>query len=85
MLWHSDAAKGSSLTLPQPPWRTYFKFKSREHKFGDTGRQSHLFNRAVLAAPKGKRSPTIGVAWNLANGDYAYLDYFRSRSLDLRA
>jgi len=57
------------------PGRIYLKFKSREHEFGEYGRQSHLFNLAVLAAPKGKRGPTIDVAWNLANGDCVYLDY----------
>lgn len=57
------------------PGRIYLKFKSREHEFGEYGRQSHQFNLAVLAAPKGKRGPSIDVAWHLATGDYAYLDY----------
>jgi hypothetical protein len=57
------------------PGRVYLKFKSREHEFGQYGRQSHLFNLAVLAAPGGKRGPAIDVSWNLARGEFAYLDY----------
>jgi hypothetical protein len=57
------------------PGRIYLKFKSREHEFREYGRRSHQFNLAVLAAPKGKRGPSIDVAWDLATGDFAYLDY----------
>ena len=57
------------------PGRIYLKFRSREHEFGEYGKQSHLFNLAVLAAPKGKRGSAIEVTWNLATRDYAYLDY----------
>lgn len=45
-----------------------------EHEFGEYGRRSHKFNLVVLAAPKGKRGPSIDVTWDLARGDYAYLD-----------
>lgn len=61
------------------PGRIYLKFKSREHEFGEYGKQSHLFNLIVLAAPKGKRGPAIEVTWNLATRDYAYLDYIPER------
>jgi hypothetical protein len=57
------------------PGRVYLKLKSREHEFGEYGRQSHLFNLAVLVAPRGKRGPAIEVSWNLATREYAYLDY----------
>ena len=57
------------------PGRIYLQFKTGEHEFGEYGKRSHQFNLAVLAAPKGKRGPSIDVAWNLATGDYAYLDY----------
>jgi len=57
------------------PGRIYLKFKSREHEFGEYGKQTHLFNLVVLAAPKAKRGASIDIAWNLATGDYAYLDY----------
>ncbi|TEU10416.1 MAG: YbjN domain-containing protein, partial [Anaerolineales bacterium] len=55
------------------PGRIYLKFKSREHEFGEHREQTHLFNLAVLAAPKGKRGPSIDVAWNLGTGEDAYL------------
>ena len=30
---------------------------------------------AALAAPRAKRGPAIDLHWNLAQGDYAYLNY----------
>jgi hypothetical protein len=57
------------------PGRIYLKFKTREHEFPGFGRLSHKFNLAVLAAPKGKRGPSIDVSWDLATRDYPYLDY----------
>lgn len=57
------------------PGRIYLKFKTREHDFREFGKRSHKFNLAVLAAPKGKRGPSINIAWDLATRDYAYLDY----------
>jgi hypothetical protein len=35
----------------------------------------HTFNLAVLAAPKGKRGPTIDLAWGLAHGPFPYMYY----------
>ena len=55
--------------------RIYLRFQTKEHEFGEYGLQSHQFNLVVLAGPKGKRGPAIDVAWNLATGDNAYLDY----------
>ena len=57
------------------PGRIYLKILSREHKFGEYGRQSHKFNLAVLAAPKGKRGQSIDITCSLAKGELAYLDY----------
>ncbi|MFC2029840.1 YbjN domain-containing protein [Chloroflexota bacterium] len=57
------------------PGRIYLKFQSREHDFGEYGWQSHKFNLAVPAAPKGKRGPNIEVDWGLATREFAYLDY----------
>jgi hypothetical protein len=65
--------------------RIYLKFQSREHEFGEYGRQSHKFNLAVLAAPKGKRGPSIGVTWDLAKGEVAYLDYVPGAVADFEA
>ena len=30
---------------------------------------------AALAAPRAKRGPAVDLHWNLAQGDYAYLNY----------
>jgi len=57
------------------PGRIYLKFKTREHELPELGRLSHNFNLAVLAAPKGKKGPSIDVAWDLATSAYPYLDY----------
>lgn len=60
------------------PGRIYLKLQTGEHEFGKYGRVAHKLNLAVLAAPKGKRGPSIDLAWNLAVGDYespAYLNH----------
>jgi hypothetical protein len=57
------------------PGRIYLKILSREHEFGEYGRQSHKFNLAVLAAPKGKRGQSIDITCNLAKGEFAYLEH----------
>ena len=57
------------------PGRIYLKFKTREHEFPGYGKRSHKFNLAVLAAPKGKRGPSIDISWDLATREYPYLDY----------
>lgn len=66
--------EGGKIECVQPG-RIYLKLKIPEHEYGKYGKLSHKFNLAVLVAPKGKRGPTIDAAWNLARGDYAYLDY----------
>lgn len=55
--------------------RIYLRLTTAEHDFGDYGRRRHTFNLAVLAAPRKNRGPTIDLAWNLASGEYQYLDY----------
>jgi hypothetical protein len=67
-------ADGGGIVQCQSPGRIYLKLQTGEHEFGKYGKQSHKFNLIVLAAPKGKRGPSIDVAWNMARGDYAYLD-----------
>jgi hypothetical protein len=58
------------------PGRIYLKLTTRETEAGVLPwPMRHTFNLAVLAAPKGKRGPTIDIAWNLARGEFAYMDY----------
>jgi len=57
------------------PGRVYLKLRSAEHVFGKYGIVSHNFNLAALAAPRARRGPAIDLHWNLAQGDYAYLNY----------
>jgi hypothetical protein len=47
------------------PGRIYLRLRTREG--------THIFNLAVLTAPRGKRGPSIHVAWDLADGPDAYL------------
>lgn len=54
--------------------RIYLKLQTGKHEFREFGQQSHKFNLAVLAAQKGKRGACIDLTWDLARGDYAYLD-----------
>ena len=55
--------------------RIYLKFKTLEQTLPGHGTAAHNFNLAVLAAPKGKRGPSIDIAWNTATSLYPYLDY----------
>ena len=57
------------------PGRIYLKLRTGGCQIGPEYWGSHHFTLAVLAAPKGKAGPSIGVAWNLAAGDYNYLGY----------
>ena len=67
-------ADGGGIVQCPSPGRIYLKMQTGEHEFGKYSKQSHKFNLIVLAPPKGKRGPSIDVTWNLARGDYAYLD-----------
>ena len=67
-----ESAEGT-VQAPKPG-RIYLKMKTKAHKNGNLARKERNFNLIVLAAPKGKRGPTIQVTWGLAHGDYAYLD-----------
>ncbi|MBN1955584.1 MAG: YbjN domain-containing protein [Anaerolineae bacterium] len=64
------------------PGRIYLKFQTREHQFGEAGIQSHRFNLVVLAAPKGKRGPSIDVAWDLGASKGGYMDYAANQVAD---
>ena len=57
------------------PGRIYLKFHTGDHEYGRYGVLSHRFNLAVLSAPASHPSPSIELAWNLASGPYAYLEY----------
>jgi hypothetical protein len=58
------------------PGRIYLRLTTRETEADVLTRPvHHAFNLAVLAAPKGKRGPTIDLAWELAHGPYAYMHY----------
>ena len=61
--------------------RVYLKLTTREIPRP----MRHTFNLAVLAAPKGKRGPTITVAWGLARGEYAYMNYAVKKVKDFEA
>jgi hypothetical protein len=55
--------------------RIYLKFKTREHKFGQYGTQTHQFNLLTLVSPRNDENAYIQTTWDLASGEYAYLDY----------
>ena len=57
------------------PGRIYLKFQTGEREYGKYGVLSHRFNLAVLTAPSSEEQPSIELAWNLASGSHAYLDY----------
>jgi hypothetical protein len=57
------------------PGRIYLKIQTCEHKYGRYGVLSHQFNLAVLATAGLKEHSRIELAWNLASGPYAYLEY----------
>jgi hypothetical protein len=57
------------------PGRIYLKFQTCEHKYGRYGVLSHQFNLAVLATASPEEHSRIELAWNLASGSYAYLEY----------
>jgi hypothetical protein len=57
------------------PGRIYLKFRTVEHEFGRYGILSHRFNLAVLSGVSSKEQPRIELAWKLASGPYAYLEY----------
>jgi len=58
------------------PGRIYLRLTGRETEAGVLPwPMLHTFNLAVLAAPKGKRGPTVDIAWGLAHGNHAYMDY----------
>ena len=68
------------------PGRIYLKLTTRETEAGVLPwPMRHTFNLAVLAAPKGKRGPTITVAWGLARGEYAYMNYAVKKVKDFGA
>jgi hypothetical protein len=65
---------GGGIIYCPSPGRIYLKMHSGEHQFGQYGKRAHNFKLVALAAPKGKRGPSITVTWDLARGDFAYLD-----------
>ncbi len=65
---------GGGIECSQPG-RIYLKFRTCEHEYGRYGIHAHQFNLAVLTTVGSKEQPRIELAWNLASGPYAYLEY----------
>jgi hypothetical protein len=57
------------------PGRIYLRIQTCEHKYGRYGVLSHQFNLAVLTTSRPDEHSRIELAWNLASGPYAYLEY----------
>jgi len=57
------------------PGRIYLRFETGEHEYGHYGTLSHRINLAVLNVPFQDPYGRIELAWNLASGQFAYLDY----------
>ncbi|HET6446807.1 MAG TPA: hypothetical protein VFI27_19750 [candidate division Zixibacteria bacterium] len=69
--WHT----AGGTVLCNRPGSIYLKLTTAEHDFGEYGRLTNTFNLAVLSGPKRNQGPLITVAWDLARGEYPYLDY----------
>lgn len=57
------------------PGRIYLKLRSRRHRCADGEERTHRFSLAVLVAPKTGHRVIVDLAWGLARGSDAYLDY----------
>lgn len=69
--WH-DAGGGVAC---DSPGRIYLRFETGEHEYGHYGVLCHRINLAVLIVPFQDPYARIEIAWSLASGQFAYLDY----------
>jgi len=69
--WHD--ARGEVAC--DSPGRIFLRFETGEHEYGHYGVLSHRINLAVLTVPFQDPYARIELAWSLASGQFAYLDY----------
>jgi hypothetical protein len=69
--WHT----AGGIVTCNSPGRIYLKLNTKEQDCGNYGVLSHNINLAVLVSPSTVKPASIELAWNLAEGQFAYLEY----------